>query len=117
MMNSIYVQDYYTFECDIWLVLICIFLLMVGAFMLYDIDGDGYISREEMMRVVSAMYRMIGNMVPLPVGEETPEKRVNKIFELVDTDQDGRISFREFKEGCRNDPSIAQGIALYDGMV
>jgi Ca2+-binding EF-hand superfamily protein len=60
------------------------FFHLIGAFQLYDIDGDGYISREEMLRIVESVYKMIGNMIDLPEGEETPEKRVDKVFRLLD---------------------------------
>lgn len=85
------------------------------AFRLYDLDGDGFITREELLDIVDAIYKMVGNMVKLPEEENTPEKRVNKIFEIMDKNKDDRLTFDEFLEGSKKDPTIIQALTLYDG--
>ncbi|KAJ3411663.1 hypothetical protein HDV05_001872 [Chytridiales sp. JEL 0842] len=87
------------------------------AFELYDINGDGYISKEEMFKIVDSVYKMVGSMVKLPPDEETPEKRVEKVFALMDLNGDGKISMEEFKEGAKHDPTILEALSLYNGLV
>ncbi|KAF9310232.1 Neuronal calcium sensor 1 [Podila horticola] len=87
------------------------------AFQLYDIDNDQTITYDEMLSIVDAIYKMVGTMVKLPPDEDTPEKRVSKIFSLMDKDKDGRLTFDEFKEGSMKDPTIVQALSLYDGLV
>ncbi|XP_077986308.1 neuronal calcium sensor 1-like isoform X2 [Glandiceps talaboti] len=87
------------------------------AFRLYDLDNDGFITRQEMLDIVDAIYKMVGNMVKLPEEENTPEKRVNKIFALMDKNKDDKITKEEFQDGSKADPSIVQALSLYDGLV
>jgi Ca2+-binding EF-hand superfamily protein len=48
--------------------------LLSGAFQLYDIDKDGFITYNEMLQIVRSIYKMTGEMVKLPPDEDTPEK-------------------------------------------
>lgn len=47
-------------------------------------DKDGYITMEEMADIVEAIHAMIGDVIDLPNDENTPEKRVAKIFSNMD---------------------------------
>ncbi|TFL05782.1 hypothetical protein BDV98DRAFT_560637 [Pterulicium gracile] len=87
------------------------------AFQLYDIDKDGSISYDEMLQIVRAIYKMTGDLVKLPADENTPEKRVDKIFSHMDRNKDQSLSFSEFAEGSKSDPTIVQALSLYDGLV
>lgn len=111
------------------------------AFQLYDIDGDGQISYNEMLQIVEAIYKMVsilhariracvpgsltdppffvqvGSMVKLPPDEDTPEKRVSKIFRMMDKDENGSLDMAEFKEGSKRDETIVSALSLYDGLV
>lgn len=58
-----------------------------------------------------------GDMVKLPDDENTAQKRVDKIFALMDLNKDHELTFEEFKEGSKKDPTIVQALSLYDGLV
>lgn len=58
--------------------------MFTGAFSLYDVDSDGFITRTEMIDIIDAIYSMVGNLLDLPKDEDTPEKRANKIFQQMD---------------------------------
>jgi Ca2+-binding EF-hand superfamily protein len=87
------------------------------AFQLYDIDKDGFITYDEMLQIVRSIYKMTGQSHKLPPDEDTPEKRVEKIFRNMDRDKDARLTYDEFVEGSRQDPTIVQALKLYDGLV
>merc|ERR1739838_485307 len=87
------------------------------AFRLYDLDGDGSITKVEMLEIVKAIYSMVGSNVSLPEEENTPEKRVDRIFQLMDKNADGHLTMAEFMEGSKQDSSIIQALSLYDGLV
>ncbi|OQR72091.1 frequenin-1-like [Tropilaelaps mercedesae] len=82
------------------------------AFRLYDVDNDGFITREEMYNIVDAIYEMLGSQEK---GEEEddPRARVDRIFEQLDKNQDNKLSLEEFKEGSKHDPKIVQALSLY----
>ncbi|XP_076340316.1 frequenin-2-like isoform X2 [Tachypleus tridentatus] len=86
---------------------------LVWAFKLYDVDNDGYITREEMYSIVDAIYQMMGNKAQPETEEDNPKRRVDKIFEQLDKNHDNKLSMEEFREGSKQDPKIVQALSLY----
>ncbi|XP_066290631.1 neurocalcin-delta-like isoform X2 [Branchiostoma lanceolatum] len=78
------------------------------AFNMYDMDGDGCITRAEMVEILQAIYDMMGSEVidSLPPEERSPAKRRDKIFELLDHNDDHIITLEEFLEGAQRDKAL-----------
>ncbi|OAF67900.1 Calcium-binding protein M [Intoshia linei] len=72
------------------------------AFLMYDIDGNGEISREEMSEIINSIYNMIGSKKIT----QTAEERTAEIFEKMDSNNDNVLTKYEFIEGCLNDPCL-----------
>lgn len=54
------------------------------TFSLYDINGDGFITRDEMTDIVTAIYELVGRH-PDSVGPEIAKinDKVDKIFQVI----------------------------------
>ena len=51
-------------------------------FGLYDVDGDGKITKAEMLDVVSAIYEMLGKCTEPEVDENSAREHVDKLFHV-----------------------------------
>ena len=54
------------------------------AFNLYDINGDGCITKEELLDIVTAIYSLMGRNTIPSVDANTTQEHVDRIFEVSD---------------------------------
>lgn len=84
-----------------------------AAFNVYDINANGFISREEMLEIIESIYKLVEHITEFSEDEATPEMRVTKFMELMDKNQDGQLSLKEFIKGAKKCPTVVK-ILRYD---
>ncbi len=52
------------------------------AFELYDINGDGFISKEELNKIMQAIYDLLGKNTEPPVTDVAIEDHMNRMFSV-----------------------------------
>ncbi|XP_042251590.1 calsenilin-like isoform X2 [Thunnus maccoyii] len=87
------------------------------AFNLYDINKDGYITKEEMLAIMTSIYDMMGRYTLPSVREESPFEHVEKFFQKMDRNRDGVVTIDEFIETCQKDESIMSSMQLFENVI
>lgn len=71
---------------------------------MYDSDKNGFIDKKELETVLIAIFELVGET---DINNSiNVKKRVDEIFDKLDSNNDGLISQEEFVEGFINDPSF-----------
>ncbi|KAL2101661.1 hypothetical protein ACEWY4_003422 [Coilia grayii] len=85
------------------------------AFSLYDIDGNGTISKNEVHDIIKSIFNMIPveDQKHLPEEENTPEKRANKIWKYFGKEENDKIKEGEFIQGVIDNKDILR-LMQYD---
>lgn len=71
---------------------------------MYDSDKNGFIDKKELETVLIAIFELVGDTDTN--NSINVKKRVDEIFDKLDSNNDGLISQEEFVEGFINDPSF-----------
>lgn len=82
---------------------------LLWAFRFYDVDRDGVISKEEMLKVSESIHELMGNS-----GNTQAEKeaRISEIFDTMDLNHDGKITIEEFLNYCANHREISDSMTV-----
>ncbi|XP_015833120.1 Kv channel-interacting protein 1 isoform X1 [Tribolium castaneum] len=84
------------------------------VFGLYDLNGDGLITKTEMVDVVSSIYEMLGRATHPTVNESSAKEHVEKIFHLIDTNKDGVVTIEELVQWCSRDEHVLKSLETLD---
>ncbi|XP_074143717.1 calsenilin isoform X1 [Sminthopsis crassicaudata] len=87
------------------------------AFNLYDINKDGYITKEEMLAIMKSIYDMMGRHTYPILREEAPLEHVERFFQKMDRNQDGVVTIEEFLETCQKDENIMSSMQLFENVI
>ncbi|XP_051571550.1 Kv channel-interacting protein 4 isoform X3 [Myxocyprinus asiaticus] len=87
------------------------------AFNLYDINKDGYITKEEMLDIIKSIYDMMGKCTYPILKEETPRQHVEIFFQKMDKNRDGVVTIDEFIDCCQNDENIMRSMQLFENVI
>lgn len=77
-----------------------------AAFQLYDINGDGYITQEEMINYMTSIFKVMyettdSTKTKMGVSpEELAQATAEQCFKEADLNGDNKLSFEEFKKWC-----------------
>lgn len=52
------------------------------TFSLYDINGDGYITKEEMTEIVAAIYDLMGRVAEPVLEDDAVRDKVERLFQV-----------------------------------
>nr|XP_015213589.1 PREDICTED: EF-hand calcium-binding domain-containing protein 1 isoform X3 [Lepisosteus oculatus] len=79
------------------------------CFDVYDLNGDGYISREE-------MFHMLKNSLIKQPTEEDPDEGIKDLVEItlkkMDHDHDSRLSYTDFEKAVRDENLLLEAFGM-----
>ena len=91
---------------------------------MYDLDGNGYIDKEEMTQIMDAFYKLVGPLVTFSGKKyDSPQQLVDEFFgnindrglhilDTMDANGDGKISLDEYKDGALKNPDIIRKCSI-----
>uniref|UniRef100_A0A8D0H4H8 Guanylyl cyclase-activating protein 2 n=1 Tax=Sphenodon punctatus TaxID=8508 RepID=A0A8D0H4H8_SPHPU len=83
------------------------------SFKVYDTDGNGYIDKEELRKIIKIIYDVKKRWARNTDIQNLPLDEVcDRIFQLMDENRDGKLSLKEFIEGAQKDSWVLEMLQL-----
>jgi Ca2+-binding EF-hand superfamily protein len=76
------------------------------TFALYDENGDGTLTADELKRGMKDTFRLLGHDVESEKFKSVIDHRVKKLFDAADVNNDGQITLEEIKEAVKKQPKL-----------
>ena len=80
------------------------------AFDMFDENGDGTISKDEMGEIFTSLQNIFSGAR----GSRTGRSQSDAIFEYLDRDHDGTITYEEFRRGISKHPQLLTKFGMHD---
>lgn len=87
---------------------------LIWAFNLYDINKDGYVTKEEMLAIIQSIYDMMGRYTYPALHPDSPLQHVERFFQKMDRNRDGVVTIDEFLDACQTDENIMHSMQLFE---
>lgn len=79
---------------------------------MYDVSGDGVVSRSDLHTIVAAIYEIVGQSDSVAEGRIIDD-HVNNVFGRLDTKRMGYIDREQFVTACLSDEIISECLANF----
>lgn len=86
-------------------------------FNLYDLNGDGKVTKEELTLVVSSVFDLMGKCTNPIIDDSLPKKTAECVFNRFNPKQDGALTIEDFLQTCYNDETILNSISMLDNVL
>ena len=80
------------------------------CFNIFDADNSGFLSREELMTMITSNGLDLGAPAADGSADESRATRLADVFSRMDKNHDERVSFDEFKKALQTDPIVAEAV-------
>lgn len=70
------------------------------TFNLYDVNGDGVITKDDLSRIIISVYDLLGKSVDPVVDEATYRQHIDRVFGKLDITGSGAVTLDDFLEAC-----------------
>lgn len=81
---------------------------MMWSFQFYDVNQDGTISRDEMLKVTESIYDLMG----ASYNEKGTMQHVEKVFASMDRNRDGLVTVEEFISYCTRTDRVFKSLLV-----